>query len=151
VNGRQPIWNASRNSGREKPSKGSKGKPRPDRRRNQTLKENTPAHGLGIKALSTRPPTNPDVPKQTVQSRTEANEAANPASFLPHEGISPTGIEPIDVTSNYTKALRRFDFSRAAESDADDANLQELIDAWPKLPEAIRGAIRVMVRSAVPK
>jgi hypothetical protein len=47
--------------------------------------------------------------------------------------------------------LRRFDFSRAAKSDADDANLQALIDAWPKLPKAIRGAIGVMVRSAVPK
>jgi len=63
----------------------------------------------------------------------------------------PTGIEPIDPTSKCSKALRRFDFSRAAKSDADDANLQQLVNAWPELPETIQGAILVMVRSAVPK
>jgi hypothetical protein len=47
--------------------------------------------------------------------------------------------------------LRRFAFSRAAKSDALDPTLQELIEAWPELPEEIRGAIGVMMRSAVPK
>jgi hypothetical protein len=79
----------------------------------------------------------------------------NNPPFIVHRSsfmeISPTGTEPINVTSKYTKALRRFNYSRVAKSDALDPTLQELIDAWPNLPEAIRGAILVMVCATIPK
>jgi hypothetical protein len=39
----------------------------------------------------------------------------------------------------------------AAKSDALDPTLQELIDAWPELPEEVRCAVLVMVRAAISK
>ena len=46
-----------------------------------------------------------------------------------------------------TKGLRKSDSCRAAKSGADRSNLEELIEAWPELSDAVRGAILVMVRA----
>jgi len=34
----------------------------------------------------------------------------------------------------------------AAESDAPDASLQELVNAWKHLPQPVRNAVNVMIR-----
>ncbi len=62
--------------------------------------------------------------------------------------VPPTGAEPVGATSKPTKSLRQTAISRAAKSDADCSNLEELIEAWPELSDGVRGAILVMVRAA---
>jgi hypothetical protein len=61
------------------------------------------------------------------------------------------GAEPNDASLECTKSLRQFHSRGAAKSDAVDPTLQELIDTWADLPEAVRGAVLVMVRAAVSK
>jgi hypothetical protein len=58
------------------------------------------------------------------------------------------GAEPLATSLHSPSTLRQSHFAGAAKSDAVDPTLQELIDAWPKLPEAVRGAVLVMVRAA---
>jgi hypothetical protein len=65
--------------------------------------------------------------------------------------IRPAGLERISASAYFTKGLRKSDTSGAAKSDALDPTLQELIDAWPKLPQEVRCAILVMVRAAIAK
>ena len=58
------------------------------------------------------------------------------------------GGEPADAKLNIARTLRKSDLERDANSDAVDATLQELIDAWPKLPRAVREALVALVRAA---
>jgi hypothetical protein len=51
------------------------------------------------------------------------------------------GAEPVSATSKATKEIRQAQSRRAAESDAVDPTLQELIEAWPELPQQVCGAI----------
>jgi hypothetical protein len=61
------------------------------------------------------------------------------------------GVEPVGVTSQAATPLRQTTLSRAAKSDAFDPTLRELIDAWPEVPEAVRRAVLVFVRTAMSK
>jgi hypothetical protein len=58
------------------------------------------------------------------------------------------GFESSAVTLASTSTLRQSHRSRAAKSGAVNPTLQELIDAWPELTDAVRGAILVIVRAA---
>lgn len=68
-----------------------------------------------------------------------------------NDKIRPEGLERISTTTYSIKGLCKSRGTGAAKSDAVDATLQELIEAWSELPEAVRGAILVMVRAAVPR
>ena len=61
------------------------------------------------------------------------------------------GAEPNDASTIPPKKLRQLFKRRAAKSDAVDPILQELIDVWSDLPEAVRSAVLVMVRAALSK
>ena len=65
------------------------------------------------------------------------------------------GLETVDLTRWVDNNFGRCGFSGAAESGAVGANsppltaeLAEVIEAWPTLPEAARAAILAMVRAA---
>ena len=61
------------------------------------------------------------------------------------------GFEPSDASLHAPNTLRQSPRLRAAKSGALDPTLQELIDAWPHLPEAVREAVLVVVRAAIAK
>ena len=65
------------------------------------------------------------------------------------------GLETVDLTRWVDNNFGRCGFSGAAESGAVGADsppitadLAEVIEAWPTLPEAARAAILAMVRAA---
>lgn len=69
--------------------------------------------------------------------------------------MTPTGLEPGDVTTLSDNELHSTAFPSAAKSDATgarngdfDADLQAVIDAWPDLPEAARSEVLQMVNRA---
>ena len=71
--------------------------------------------------------------------------------------MTPTGLEPGDVSTLSDNELHSIAFPSAAESDATgarngdfDADLQAVIDAWPTLPEATRADITAMVERESP-
>jgi hypothetical protein len=78
-------------------------------------------------------------------------EDATCCKSLPDEGLPLVGAEPISASLEAPIMLRHSQLKSAAKSDAIDVSLQELVDSWPELPEAVRGAILVMVRAAVPQ
>jgi hypothetical protein len=64
------------------------------------------------------------------------------------------GLEPVDVTHSGNKQLRNPVTPGGAESGAVgaentsiDPDLARVIEAWPKLPTAIRSAISVMINT----
>jgi hypothetical protein len=67
------------------------------------------------------------------------------------KGLRPAGLERISASAYFTKGLRKSNTGGAAKSDAVAPTLQELMDAWPQLPEQVRGAVLVMVRAALSK
>ena len=70
--------------------------------------------------------------------------------------MTPRGLEQADVTSSNSKGLGESPESGGALSGAEkpisghfSPDLQQVIDAWPTLPDAVKTAIVVKVRSAV--
>jgi hypothetical protein len=68
--------------------------------------------------------------------------------------VTPSGFEPCAEKSCEDSELRQSAIAGAAKSGAvpavtipDDPALQRLIEAWPRLPEAVRTGIVSMVRS----
>ncbi len=69
-----------------------------------------------------------------------------------------TGLEPGDVSGCPDKGLRDSANRRAAESgavgatspatDPDLVRLQQIVDAWPTLPEAVKASVCDIVRTA---
>ena len=69
--------------------------------------------------------------------------------------MTPRGLEQTDVTSGNSKGLAELSESGGAESGADrpifehfSPDLQQVIDAWADLPEAVRTGIVAMVKAA---
>ena len=65
------------------------------------------------------------------------------------------GFEPISGDPTSYRSLRQSPIQNEAESEAVwpnsspiDADLAAVVDAWPKLPEAIKAGILAMVRAA---
>ena len=69
--------------------------------------------------------------------------------------MTPRGLEQADVTSGNSKGLGESSESGGAESGADKPicsdfapDLQQVIDAWADLPEAVKTGIVAMVKAA---
>jgi hypothetical protein len=65
------------------------------------------------------------------------------------ERLPLVGAEPFDASLDATNALRQSRLAGAAKSDAIDPSLQELIDAWPNLPQTIKAGILALVQATV--
>lgn len=65
--------------------------------------------------------------------------------------MTPTGFEPPDDSPEKTPVSESGGAQSgapAAQSTVQDRDLQQLIDAWPTLPEAVRAGIAAMVKAA---
>ena len=63
-----------------------------------------------------------------------------------------TGLEPVDATGDSDRHLRKQGQGGGAGSGAESADsvhfgpdLQRVIDAWPRLPEAVRAGVLAMI------
>ncbi len=89
---------------------------------------------------------------------TLGNKSSNKSSIATVSSIvsSPRGLEPEDVTNCIIKQLRNSVKASDAESDALLAKTdrtakisletRQIVEAWPKLPEAVKAGILAMVR-----
>jgi hypothetical protein len=109
-------------------------------------------------ALVDRPASHsasPVLPRRTVgRLGRVAGQAVPTVIISPGEGVAPTGLQnqgTDDATPCLPKRLRKSTpsvaahWQRAAQTDPD---LAAVIDAWDRLPEAVRAGIVAMVKAA---
>jgi hypothetical protein len=72
--------------------------------------------------------------------------------------MGPGGFEPTPKTPRKTHISAQGGAlsgarggARLLPEDTGDPDLQQLIDAWPTLPEAVKAGIMAMIRSACPE
>jgi hypothetical protein len=68
---------------------------------------------------------------------------------LQNKEVPLVGAEPFDANLDSTRTLCQSSFAGAAKSDAIEPTLQELIDAWPNLPQTIKAGILALVQATV--
>jgi hypothetical protein len=59
------------------------------------------------------------------------------------------GLETVDANSSSNAELRHPPIQGAAKSGALNANLRLVIEAWPRLPEAVRREIMALAKPAL--